>query len=87
MAKSTIPLKDCTSSMIAQHGYDASTGTLALTFRGKEGPGVPHECPCPPELYDEMCQAESIGKFFNAKIRGNAAMPLTKMVPDEAEIS
>lgn len=85
MPKSNIALCQCSSSQIHGHGFDAATGTLAIQFKSKAGPGSVYHYPCTPELYNEFCSAESLGKFFGERIKNNKEMPHTKMVPDDDE--
>ena len=83
--KSTIALTPCTSHQLAAYGYDAATQTLAITFKQKGGTSLPYHYPCTPELFAELESAESKGKFFNQRIKGNKDMSHTKMVPDDDE--
>jgi len=56
------------SSMINKYVYNFSTKTLKVEFNG----GTLYEyANVDPELYDNLCKAESIGKFFNEKIKNN----------------
>lgn len=62
-----IALCPCESSQISHHGYDKSTCTLALKF--KRGGSVYHYDGVSPEMYEELRQAKSIGKFFGQHIK------------------
>ena len=54
------------SSMINKYVYNFATGTLKVEFTG----GALYEyANVDPELYDNLCKADSIGKFFNEKIK------------------
>jgi hypothetical protein len=56
------------SSMINKYVYNFATGTLKVEFTG----GALYEyANVDPELYDNLCKAESIGKFFNEQIKNN----------------
>lgn len=83
--KSTIPLQPVESKQLAAIGYDANTGTLAITFRQKNGTSLPYHYPCTPEMHAELLAAESKGGFFNQRIKKNPDMPATKMIPDPDE--
>jgi hypothetical protein len=76
MAKfTTIPLQACESSRIAEHGYDQGTKTLALRFKSGV-PAVYTYADVPPELYEQMTAAKSIGVFFGQHVQGK--FPHTK---------
>lgn len=62
-----ITLTPVQSSMLAAHGYDADSQTLAVQY--KNG-AVFHYDGVPPEVADGLANADSIGKFFNANIKG-----------------
>ena len=52
------------SSMINKYVYNFGTKTLKVEFTG----GALYEyANVEPDLYDNLCKAESIGKFFNEK--------------------
>jgi len=56
------------SSMINKYVYNFATKTLKVEFTG----GALYEyANVEPDLYDNLCKAESIGKFFNEKIKNN----------------
>ena len=62
-----ITMKPCTSSMIAQHGYDEARQVLAVRFSN----GKLYEYDkVPPEKYVQLCDAKSVGQFFGTDIRG-----------------
>ena len=84
--KSLIPLTPVKSSQLAAVGYNAATKTLAIAFKQKEGTSLPYEyTPVSPEMYAEFQAAESMGKFFGARIKNNKDIKCTKMVPGENE--
>lgn len=62
------PLKPVQSTMIAAHGYDAASRTLAVHFH--KGTHVHHFMDVPPEVAAGLDSAESIGRYFNANVRG-----------------
>ena len=92
-----IPLTPCTSSRIAAHGYDQATNTLALQFKkkgdnGEQVPGAVYQyANVEPELYRDLCAAESKGKFFgehiNIKVDGKLKYPFTKIEAKTEEIA
>ena len=56
------------SSMINKYVYNFATKSLKVEFTG----GSLYEyANVEPDLYDNLCKAESIGKFFNEKIKNN----------------
>jgi len=61
-----IKMCDCASSMLAQHGYDAATKTLAVKF--KNG-GVYHYAGVSQEDYDTLVKSKSLGGHFAANVR------------------
>jgi len=72
----TIAITPCESSRIHGHGDDEASQTLALQFKGKEGPGsVYHYSGFPKDKYAELCAAESIGKFFGAEVNAKDVDP------------
>lgn len=78
-----------TSSQIAGIGFDS--GTLEIEFKpSKEGqqPSVYQYTNVPPETHQAMIEAESVGKFFYANIKGKfdyVKMPPEEKPADEAE--
>ena len=56
-----------TSTSLSEVGYDQSSQTLEITFR--EG-HVYQYFNVPQPIYEGLMQAVSVGKFFNAEIRG-----------------
>lgn len=73
MAKNTIPLSTCSSSQIHAHGFDPSTGTLALQFKSRGGPGsVYHYRNVTQEMYDAFRTCDSLGRFFGEHFKTNA---------------
>lgn len=82
MPKSAITLCECKSSQIHAHGFDPATGTLALQFKKKGGPGnVYHYANFSQEKYDAFRNAESLGRHFGQHIKDNADHPFTKIEP------
>ena len=56
------------SSMINKYVYNFATNTLKVEFTSGalyEYTNVDHD------LYDNLCKADSVGKFFNEKIKHN----------------
>lgn len=66
-AMPAIAMQPVQSSMLAVHGYDASSRTLAVEFKGG---GTYHYTDVPPEVVADMLAAGSIGGFFAKNIRG-----------------
>ena len=94
-AAKQIVLTPCESSRIAAHGHCAETNTLALQFyrKGENGERVPgatyHYSGFPAEKYADLCDAESVGKFFGAAVNvkdkdGKPVYPYTKLEADAA---
>lgn len=63
------------SSMIRSFGYDADTTSLEIEFI--KGGSVWLYSEFPPEQYEAMQGAESVGKFFLSQIKGK--YPETKI--------
>jgi len=69
-----IPLTAVESNQVSAIGYDAASGTMAVTF--SRGPGHVYHYPnVSPELHQQFVNAESIGKFFGQNIK---ALPFDK---------
>lgn len=74
-----IPFDDVASSMIGGIGYDAEKRILAVRF--KEGK-IKHYAGVPPDLFQELAAAGSIGQFFNSYIaRRFESAPMTGDCP------
>jgi len=56
------------SSQIKSIGYDEGTQMLEVEFRYSGS--VYTYFDVPKSVYDEMMASESVGKFFNAKVKG-----------------
>ena len=54
------------SSVIASVAYDVATGTLEVVFRSGR---VYRYFDVPPEAFDALRQADSVGAFFNHEIK------------------
>lgn len=84
-----IQMTPCNSSLINARGYDPATRTLALQFKVKGGkPGaIYHYADVPPEMYAELCDAPSVGKFFGERVKANPAHPHERVAepPEEDE--
>lgn len=78
----TIAMKSVESSNINSIGYDAESQTLAVRFKDKEGGAgkLYRYANVPPEVYAEMSEAESVGRFFAVAVRGKF-----EVIKDEAE--
>lgn len=62
-----ISMSECSSSQVKGYGYDPETKTLAVEF--KSG-GLYHYHDVPAETFGAMREAESVGKFIGASIKG-----------------
>jgi hypothetical protein len=56
-----------TSSNVASVGYDPELKVLEIEFKNQS---VYQYADVPPEKYDGMLHAESVGKFLNSEIKG-----------------
>ena len=61
-----IPLSDVKSSAMSAHGYDPESRTLHVKF--KDGSVYSHS-DVPLEKYAAMTGADSIGNFYNKRIK------------------
>lgn len=73
-----IALEPVTSSNLAAVGYDTATQTLAVKFHSSET--VHHYSDVPPEKFERMQTAKSIGSFFSREVR--AQHPHRAIEPD-----
>ena len=55
-----------TSSVIASVGYDSASSTLEVEFRTRR---VYQYFRVPPAVHDALMRAQSIGEYFNRRIR------------------
>lgn len=62
-----IALQNCNSKTLQAYGYDAATGILAVRFSAGK---VYHYQGVPPDVYEKLSAAESIGSAFASLIRG-----------------
>lgn len=77
----SIPMTSVESSQIAAIGHDPETNTLAVQFKGKNGPGaVYHYRNFPARKFDAFMAAESKGKFFGENVRGKAEHEYEKVI-------
>ena len=78
-------MKPVTSSQITSIGYDATTKTLAVLFKGGTSPY--HYANVPASLFVDMIVAESIGSFFYKNIKPfKEKFPYTKQpAPEKKE--
>lgn len=86
-ARLKIDLTPCESSRIESHGYHPESKTLALKFKG--GPCY-HYSGFEPEAYKELQEAESIGRFFGARINvrnddGSLKYPFARLDEEKDE--
>ncbi len=63
-------LEKVNSSDIAAIGYDPEHQTLAIEFHAT---GRYHYFSVPPEIYDQLRQTPTHGKFFHRNIKGKYA--------------
>lgn len=57
-----------TSDNLAEVGYDLNMETLEVQFRHG---GIYQYYNVPPFMYERLMAAESLGRFFNAEIKGH----------------
>lgn len=69
-------MKECKSSQIKRHGHCAATNTLCVEFANG---GTYHYQNFPAKQYEELCKAESIGKYLHTNVRGK--FEFTKQEP------
>lgn len=62
-----IAMCDCVSSQVSGYGYDEASKTLAVKFKGG---GTYHYANVPPDLFEQMGKAESVGRFIHQNIKG-----------------
>jgi len=62
-----IPREKVDSSNVAEVGHDSDTDTLVVLFHNG---GMYAYDDVPRTVYDQMLSAESVGKFFNAHVKG-----------------
>ena len=55
------------SSALGGAGYDAETQTLQIVFRNGSGANYSN---VPPDVFEELMNADSPGKYYTANIRG-----------------
>ena len=82
-----IPLTAVESNQVSAIGYDAASGTMAVTF--SRGPGHVYHYPnVSPELHQQFLEAESIGSFFGQHIKTLAfdKFPASVLQPTEKEV-
>jgi hypothetical protein len=60
-------MTDCSSSLMAAHGYDPTTKTLCVRFQSGD---TYHYKGVPPEVYADMVKTGSLGRFFLRNIKG-----------------
>ena len=71
------------SSQIKEIGYDEANMVLEVQF--KRGNAVYQYVEVPPDVADNLIDAESLGKFFNANVRDK--YQFTKLAPEESHAS
>lgn len=64
-----ITMQDVKSSQIEAVGYDATTRTLAVRFKGG---ALYHYDGCEPETFEAFSKAESVGSYFYKHIKPHA---------------
>lgn len=70
----SIPLTPVTSSQISAIGYDESSNTLAIQFKRNGQPdSIYHYANFTREDFIRFASAPSIGSYFYANIKNNAA--------------
>lgn len=81
-----IPLTAVESNQVAAIGYDAVSGTMAVTFARSPG-HVYHYPNVSPELHQQFLEADSIGSFFGQHIKTLAfdKFPASVLQPPEKD--
>jgi hypothetical protein len=64
-----IDLQPCASSQVKAYGYDPKTLTLAVQFNSNNA--LYHYAGVPPEVFEALKAAPSVGTFFGKSIRPN----------------
>ena len=64
------PLTEVASSNVHSHGYDVANQRLFVRFHSG---GVYSYDNVPPEKYDDLQKADSVGRFIGAEIKGKHA--------------
>lgn len=59
-------MQPCKSSQIRAHGHCAATNTLCVEFASG---GTYHYHDFPAQQYEELCKAESVGKYLHANVK------------------
>lgn len=82
-----ITMDEVQSSRIHSIGFDAETGTLAVRFRRKDGPGtLYHYSGVSQEEFDEFKGAESLGAHHAKVFKADAEKyPYTRIEEEEKE--
>ncbi len=62
-----VETRNVKSSNIAKASFDGNTRTMQIEFTTG---GVYAYDDVPHEVYNEMCEAESVGRYFQANVRG-----------------
>ena len=79
---SSIPLNPIQSSLITAVGHDESSNTLAIQFNSGK---TYHYDNVPAEMFSEMQQAESAGRFFQQRIKPYQGDYPYRAIEDQAE--
>jgi KTSC domain len=74
-----VELIEVVSSNIAKIGHDPETQTLRVKFKGG---ALWDYAPVPEEEYQALSEAESVGKYFAAKIRPNKDYKATEVIEE-----
>lgn len=70
----------CQSSNVQEFGYDAEARILAIRFKN----GLYHYKDVPPEIFEALGRAESVGKFVNGHVVGHFASEKINEQTDES---
>lgn len=81
-----IAMQPVESSQIHSVGFDPVTGTLAIRFKGKNGPGGTYHYPNWDQAkHDAFLAAESLGSHFGKHIKGHPDHPHSKIETETEE--
>lgn len=80
--KLPIQMRPVDSSQLKEVGFDPASGTLAIRFHAKKGPGSLYQYRgVPQDVFDGLVDADadpekSVGTFFGENIKGKGKEPL-----------
>lgn len=78
-----VPRLNVTSSNIKSIGYEAESRTLLVEFHTN---AVYSYSPITEEAFNEFCNADSKGKYFNEKIKSNTTITVANIRPKTEDV-